>query len=55
LKLQTSGLPVKLEIKYTLKHGNGKTGKKNKWDAETESYDLKQGIGLLLLEKQGAE
>ena len=32
-----SGLLVKLEIKYTLKHGNGKTGSKNKGEVETES------------------
>jgi len=38
-----------------LKDGNGKTGSKNKGEAETESYDLKQDIGLLQLEKQGAE
>jgi hypothetical protein len=44
-----------LEIKYTLKGGNGKTGSKNKEEAETVSYDLKQDIGLLQLEKQGAE
>ena len=40
MKLQTSGLPDKLEIKYALKYGNGKTGSKNKGDAETEPYDL---------------
>jgi len=50
-----SGLLVKLELKYTLKHGNGKTGSKNKGEVETESYDLKQDIGLLELQKQGAE
>ena len=32
-----SGLLVKLEIKYTLKHGNGKTGSKYKRESETDS------------------